>query len=93
MKEDDSRYIKVCDMCNGNGMINRVVQLGPGMIQQSMSICEKCNGNGKPKGCSNTQSGNPSPQNCLANISWWKSKITYIPYFFESSTIFSNTFI
>ena len=44
---NDSRYIKVCDMCNGNGMIHRVVQLGPGMIQQSMSICEKCNGNGK----------------------------------------------
>ncbi len=44
---NDSRYIKVCEMCNGNGMINRVIQLGPGMIQQSMSICQKCNGDGK----------------------------------------------
>jgi len=44
---EDSSYIKTCDRCNGIGMINRVVQLGPGMIQQSSSPCNVCRGSGK----------------------------------------------
>ena len=32
-----------CEMCNGTGMIMRVVQMGPGMISQTQSPCSACN--------------------------------------------------
>lgn len=44
---EDSRYINNCDKCGGQGMINKVIQLGPGMIQQSTTTCDKCRGEGK----------------------------------------------
>ena len=36
-----------CEHCDGKGKVMRVIQIGPGMIQQSMSICDKCSGKGK----------------------------------------------
>jgi DnaJ homolog subfamily A member 2 len=39
--------IKVCEGCEGNGKITRIMQIGPGMISQSTSNCYKCNGIGK----------------------------------------------
>lgn len=39
--------IKICEGCEGNGKITRIMQVGPGMISQSTSICYKCNGIGK----------------------------------------------
>jgi DnaJ homolog subfamily A member 2 len=36
-----------CDKCGGKGKVMRIVQIGPGMIQQTMSNCEECNGQGK----------------------------------------------
>lgn len=44
---EDSTYIERCVNCNGNGMTTRVVQMGPGMIQQSSQVCNKCRGAGK----------------------------------------------
>lgn len=35
-----------CEMCNGTGMIMRVVQMGPGMISQTQSPCSACNRKG-----------------------------------------------
>lgn len=37
-------YIQTCSQCGGKGMVMRVIQLGPGMIQQQSSVCPKCNG-------------------------------------------------
>ena len=39
--------ITKCLACDGKGKVMRVVQIGPGMIQQTMSTCDKCNGLGK----------------------------------------------
>ena len=39
--------IIICNSCEGNGHITKVVQIGPGMISQSTSQCYKCNGMGK----------------------------------------------
>lgn len=36
-----------CNNCNGKGRYMRVVQLGPGMIQQMLQNCDKCGGRGK----------------------------------------------
>jgi DnaJ family protein A protein 2 len=36
-----------CNECNGVGKIRKVLQLGPGIIQQIIGECPKCNGNGK----------------------------------------------
>ena len=36
-----------CLSCDGKGKIMNVVQIGPGMIQQSMTTCHKCQGKGK----------------------------------------------
>lgn len=36
-----------CSECKGKGMNVKMVQIGPGMIQQSMSPCSKCEGKGK----------------------------------------------
>ena len=35
-----------CEICNGTGMIMRVVQMGPGMISQTQSPCNACNRKG-----------------------------------------------
>ena len=35
-----------CTLCNGKGKINRVMQLGPGVMQQMTSPCPNCNGTG-----------------------------------------------
>lgn len=43
----DSTCIKICSSCDGKGRIMRIINLGPGMIQQSMSECPNCNGKGK----------------------------------------------
>lgn len=37
----------ICSMCNGQGSITRVLQLGPGMIQQQTLACRQCGGRGK----------------------------------------------
>ena len=42
-KED----IIVCSNCNGQGKVMKIINIGPGMIQQTMSTCEKCRGKGK----------------------------------------------
>ena len=39
--------IQRCSTCNGNGNIKRVMQIGPGMFQQSVQICNICKGKGK----------------------------------------------
>jgi chaperone protein DnaJ len=36
-----------CNACNGKGMIQRILQLGPNMIQQQTSTCNVCGGKGK----------------------------------------------
>ena len=36
----------VCNDCKGNGSVTRVVQIGPGMMQQSTQNCDKCGGQG-----------------------------------------------
>ena len=43
----DSKYIQKCETCGGKGMVHRVVQIGPGMIQQSTSTCGVCRGRGQ----------------------------------------------
>jgi len=35
-----------CSDCKGQGMIARLVQIGPGMVQQSQHKCDKCSGEG-----------------------------------------------
>jgi DnaJ family protein A protein 2 len=37
---------KKCGTCKGNGMIEKVVQLGPGFISSSRSVCPECKGEG-----------------------------------------------
>lgn len=36
-----------CVDCSGVGKLRRVIQLGPGMIQQSIGICPRCGGSGE----------------------------------------------
>ncbi len=36
-----------CDICNGNGVIMKVMQMGIGMITQTQTTCTACNGKGK----------------------------------------------
>jgi len=36
-----------CNTCKGNGMIFRVQQLGPGMIQHMQTVCSDCSGVGE----------------------------------------------
>ena len=43
----DSSFIKECTACGGKGRVMRIIQMGPGMIHQTMSTCDKCNGDGK----------------------------------------------
>jgi len=39
-------FIKTCKICNGQGKIMKMVQMGP-MIQQSIQHCAQCKGKGK----------------------------------------------
>ena len=43
----DRSKVRECVKCNGTGTINRIVQLGPGMISQSSQPCGYCRGTGK----------------------------------------------
>jgi DnaJ family protein A protein 1 len=36
-----------CPTCKGNGIVFRVQQLGPGMIQQIQTVCHECSGAGE----------------------------------------------
>lgn len=36
-----------CGKCKGSGIVNRLVQLGPGMYSQSQGKCGDCNGLGE----------------------------------------------
>jgi len=38
---------KVCVQCNGSGILTKIMQLGPGLIQKMQGQCNKCNGEGK----------------------------------------------
>ena len=46
LNKNKTKYIKICDKCNGNGIEIIIQRLGP-MIQQMQSVCSKCNGEGK----------------------------------------------
>ena len=39
--------IKVCSQCDGTGRMMKIMNIGPGMIQQAMMTCDKCGGVGK----------------------------------------------
>ena len=39
--------IKTCNICQGKGKMMKIINIGPGMMQQSVTTCEKCNGTGK----------------------------------------------
>ncbi len=43
----DSSFIKECTACGGKGMVMKIINLGPGMIQQTTGTCDKCMGQGK----------------------------------------------
>ena len=36
-----------CNKCHGKGSFMKIIQLGPGIIQQVLQTCDKCNGRGK----------------------------------------------
>lgn len=38
-----------CKKCKGNGVIIRLINIGPGMMQRVQSCCQKCNGDGLDK--------------------------------------------
>ena len=40
----DKKSIQTCDECRGSGMVQKLRQLGPGMVSQSYEKCSKCNG-------------------------------------------------
>jgi DnaJ homolog subfamily A member 2 len=39
--------VKECSKCKGKGVINKLVQLGPGFVQQVRASCDDCQGQGK----------------------------------------------
>lgn len=36
----------VCQICKGDGMVTRIMQMGPGMMTQTQQPCNKCSGSG-----------------------------------------------
>lgn len=44
---DTPSDVVMCSKCSGKGKVMKIVQIGPGMIQQSMIHCDTCNGRGK----------------------------------------------
>ena len=43
----NASYIKECTGCGGNGMVMKIINIGPGMMQQATAMCDKCMGQGK----------------------------------------------
>lgn len=39
--------VKTCSKCKGRGMIEKMIQIGPGMFQHARSPCNECRGQGK----------------------------------------------
>ncbi len=39
--------IVTCNVCQGTGKMMRIINIGPGMMQQTVTTCDKCNGEGK----------------------------------------------
>lgn len=39
--------VEKCTPCRGTGMIVRIAQLAPGMVQQMQSVCHECQGQGE----------------------------------------------
>lgn len=39
--------IMTCNICQGTGKMMRIINIGPGMMQQSVTTCDKCKGEGK----------------------------------------------
>lgn len=39
--------LQKCNTCKGSGVQVRLLQLGPGMIQQTHSTCQDCQGQGE----------------------------------------------
>lgn len=39
--------VKTCSKCKGRGIIEKMIQLGPGMFQHARSACGDCRGQGK----------------------------------------------
>jgi DnaJ family protein A protein 2 len=46
VQEDKSEQPTPCGTCDGHGVVVRVVQIGPGMIQQMQTACSACRGAG-----------------------------------------------
>ena len=44
---NNKNNIKVCEKCKGMGKINKIMQVGPGMITQTTQACGACMGVGK----------------------------------------------
>merc|ERR1719399_1489171 len=44
---DAESAVETCSECKGRGVVMRVRQIGPGMIQQMQAQCSSCNGTGK----------------------------------------------
>ena len=38
--------VKRCVQCNGSGIYQKIVQIGPGMVQRMQGMCPKCEGKG-----------------------------------------------
>ena len=69
----DSSFIRVCTACGGKGVVMKIINIGPGMIQQATAQCEKCMGQGKivdPKGIC---------QKCKGNKIIIKNKVINLP--------------
>lgn len=43
----DPSYIKECTGCGGKGMVMKIINIGPGMMQQATARCDKCMGQGR----------------------------------------------
>ena len=41
---EDNKYVKKCNICDGNGIILKRIQIGPGMYSQNTVKCDHCQG-------------------------------------------------
>lgn len=41
------KNVNKCSKCKGQGVVTKMVQLGPGMYSQSQAECRDCNGTGE----------------------------------------------
>jgi DnaJ family protein A protein 2 len=46
VQQNKSEAARSCSVCNGKGVVIKMRQLGPGMIQQMQSTCSNCKGKG-----------------------------------------------